>query len=397
MSPRSDGASHPIEMPERAPASTARKVVIAGVTLGALTALLIIGIVPRLARRADVQATTAEINGPRRVVVATVHPVAGPTTVTLPGSANAFRAAGVYAKASGFVRKVNVDLGDRVKAGQVLVELEIPENDEDVRRARAQLEAAEANVGLFEANASRNSRLAQQGIVAPALSEQVTEQANSARAAAKTSRAELQRLTAVQSYQRVVAPFAGVVSRRLVEPGQLVNVGTGSGPGALLVEISDTSRLRVFFDVPQNLAIDLKVGQKAKVFYPNAPDRQVDGEILRTAGALDPTLRTLKAEIDLDDKSGILAGSFVNVTVAIPRAAPVIVIPASALAVQKEGTLVAVVSDGKIAWRHIKTGRDLGKEIEVVVGLSDGDKVVLNPQDDLTDGMEVHVTERSKS
>lgn len=396
MIPPGNVVPQAVEHPVPRAASLGRTIAIGVVALIVIGGLLAIGVVPRWQRKQRVDAAAADATGPRRVVVGTAHFNAGPTTMTLPASANAYRTGSVYAKASGFVRKVHVDLGDEVKAGQVLVELEIPESDQDVHRAHAQMEEAEANVGLFEANAKRNNALAAQGVVSSAQAETVTEQANSARAAAKTSRAELERLTALQRYQRIVAPFAGVISRRLVEPGQLVSVGSGTGTGALLVEVSDTSRLRVFFDVPQSLAIDLHVGQDAAIFYPNDPKREVAGKILRTSGALDPTLRTLKAEIDLDGKSGIIAGAFVSVRVSVPRAAPVILIAGSALAVRKDGPQVAIVKDGKVRWQAIALGRDLGKELEVVRGVSEGDKLVLNPEDDLIEGQEVRATDRGQ-
>jgi len=354
--------------------------------------LLAIGIVPRLRRNARVAEATKDSAAPRRVVVAAAKLTEGPTRITLPGTANAFRATGVYAKASGFVQKVHVDLGDHVKAGQLLVELEIPETDEELRRAHAQVEAAEANIGLYETNAARSERLNKEGIVSTLAAEQAREQANSARAAAKTTRADVQRLSAVQRYGRITAPFSGVISRRLVEPGQLVNVG--GGPGALLVEVADTQRLRVFFDVPQTLAGDLRIGQEANVFLPNRPAQAVVAKVVRTSGALDPSLRTLRAEVDIDGGQGILAGAFVNVTLSVSRAAPALLVPASALAIQAEGPRVAVVVGNKVRWAPIQIGRDLGKEIEIATGVVPGDRLVLNPPDDLAEGEEIRATDR---
>ncbi len=360
--------------------------------LTVLGGLLAIGILPRIRQHDAVAAASHEAAAPRRVVVGTANPVEGPFTITLPGSANPFRITGVYAKASGFVRKVHVELGDRVKAGQLLVELEIPETDEELRRVRAQVEEAEANVGLFDSNAARNDKLGRDGIVSTLASEQARQQANTARAAAKTSRAELQRVAALQGYRRIVAPFSGVVSRRIVEPGQLVTFG--SGAGALLVEIADTDRLRVLFDVPQVIAADLEVGQKAIVFSPSDPARAVEANVVRTAGSLDTSTRTLRAEVDLDGKAGIFSGAFVSVKLSIPRKRPVIMIPASALSIRKEGPLVARVTGDKIAWVPVTIGRDLGKELEIVTGVAAKDRLVLNAPDDLREGEAVRVTDR---
>jgi RND family efflux transporter MFP subunit len=213
--------------------------------------------------------------------------------------------------------------------------------------------------------------------------------ANSAVASVATRKAELQRLNVMRGYQQIVAPFDGIVTRRGTDPGALVGAG-GSG-GVALFEVADVTLLRVFVDVPDAYAGDVKNDVEALVFSPRDPAQKVAGKVARTSGVLEQATRTLRAEIHVHGEGAVVPGAFVYVKLAVPRAKPAPIIPASALIVRKEGTLVAKVAGGKLTLVPVMVGRDFGKEIELLDGAKVGEDVVLNASDVLETGQVVEV------
>ncbi len=359
------------------------------VALIAVGSAVAAGVVPRLHQRTNLDHTQAEVLAPRLVRVTAVKSSAKNAEVTLPGTSAPYQSTFLYAKAAGFLRRNLVDVGDTVKAGQLLAEIDSPETEEDMRLAQVRLDEAAANVGLVQRTAQRNGQLVGVGVVSQQQLEDSTALANSAVAALRTRKAELQRMSALHGYQRVVAPFDGVVTRRNVDRGMLV--GTANGGSAALFEVAQVDQLRVFVDVPQYLAREVKPGLEAVVFAPSDPQRKAKGVVARTSGVLDQTTRTLHTEVHIVGDGTVLPGAFVYVRFVVTRAAAPLLVPANALLVRKEGTQLARVIDGKIAMTPVKISRDLGKDIELIDGIKLGETVVLNPPDDLSDGLPVRL------
>jgi RND family efflux transporter MFP subunit len=354
-----------------------------------LAGAVAIGVGPRLEQR-DARARATEVaTGPRRVRVAPVRAGDPETTVTLPASSTPMRSAVLYSRSTGFVRENLVDIGDRVTNGQLLARVDAPETNEEIRLAKARLAEARANVGLYESTSGRMSALARGGAASQQEADDALTQANSASAAVATRRADLQRLEVLRDYQQIVAPFAGLVTRRLVDPGALV--GPASAGGVAMFEIADVDTVRIIVDVPDSYAADVGLGVKAEVYSPRDPAKHVEGTVTRTSGVLAQDTRTLRVEIHVPGGEVVLPGAFVYARLKLPRASPPPVIPASALIVRKEGTLVAKVVDGVVTLAPVVLGRDFGKEIEIVAGIAAGDSVVVQPSDTLADGETVEV------
>jgi RND family efflux transporter MFP subunit len=363
-----------------------RAIALGGVVLVAAVA---VGVGPRLKQREALARAEKELAGPRRVRVAAVRAGEPRTELTLPGTSAPFHSSVLYAKSSGFVRRNLVDVGDRVKAGQLLAEIDAPETAEEIRLAQARLDEAEANVGIAQNTADRAGRLLGSGVVSQQQGDDTRAQANSAVAAVATRKAELQRLVVLRGYQQIVAPFDGFITKRGTSPGALVGAaGTG---GVALFEVSDVAMLRVLVDVPDAYAADVKPDVEAQVFSPRDPATKVSGKVARTTGVLEQTTRTLRAEVHVRGEGAVLPGAFVYVKLSIPRAHPSPRIPASALIVRKEGTLVAKADHGRLTLAPVTLGRDFGKEIEVLEGVKVDDQVVVNASDELETGMAVEV------
>jgi RND family efflux transporter MFP subunit len=284
-----------------------------------------------------------------------------------------------------------VDLGDEVKEGQLLAVLHAPELEAELARANARFGEVERNLTLSKTSAERHARLAGAGISSQEAADEARARANSAEAALDSGSAEVSRLSALYAYRRVVAPFAGTITRRGVDKGALVKSSSTA-----LYEIAQTSTLKIFVDVPQTLAGDIHPGVEAQVFTPEAPERLHAGKVVRTSRALDPSTRTLRTEIHLPGATakGPLAGAFVRVRLAVSRAAPPVLVAATALVVGKEGPRVLVLGAGnKLQSRPVMIGRDFGNDLEVLDGLQAGERVVMNPPDDLQAGAVVTVAE----
>lgn len=346
-----------------------------------LAGAVAIGVGPRLEQKDARAESTREATGPRRVRVATVRAGDADLVVTLPGSSAPKREAVLYSRSTGFVRENLVDIGQRVEPGQLLAKIDAPETNEEIRLAKARLSEARANVGLYDSTSARVSALTKSGAASQQEADDALTQANSANALVATRRADLQRLEALRDYQQIVAPFAGVITRRLVDPGTLV--GPASAGGVAMFEIADVENLRVVVDVPDSYANDIALGIEAEVYTPRNPAQSVAGKVTRTSGVLAQNSRSMRVEVDVTASEVVLPGAFVYVRLHVPRASPPPVIPASALVIRKEGTLVAKVVGDTVTMAPVVLGRDFGKEIEIVDGIAPGDTVIVQPSDTL--------------
>jgi RND family efflux transporter MFP subunit len=335
----------------------------------------------------------------------------------LPGSIQAVTEAPVLARAEGFVIKRYVDIGDRVAPGQLLAEIEAPDLDQQVRQAQASLQQAradlerataaleqgQANESLAKVTAGRWENLTRQGIASRQENDQYQAQFQAqvanvraldrAVAAAKSSieaaEANVARFTDLKSYLKVKAPFAGVITLRNVDVGALVNSGN-----TLLFRIAQTNPLRTYLNVPQSSASDVRVGQVAILSTSDLPERKFPGKVARTANALDPSTRTLLVEIHVANPDGkLMPGMYAQVDLNLPRKDPPLLMPSDTLVVRPEGTLVAVLGpENVVHFQRITVGRDFGDRIEALSGLTEGQKVIVNPNDSVQEGVKVHPT-----
>jgi len=351
---------------------------------------LAVGLIPRfLAKRALVKETAENAVQ----TVETVSPGPGKTEmgVPLPAEVQAFVEAPIYARANGYLKRWDVDIGQHVEAGQLLAEIDTPEVDQQLAQARAEVAQADANLALAKSTSERWVDL----LKTASVSEQETAEKKSdyilKQATVESARANVQRLNDLKSFDRVTAPFAGVVTARSTDIGQLI--AAGSGPE--LFRLAQTDPLRVYVRVPQSLVHAIAPGQKAELTFQEMPGRNFEATVIRTAGAVDPASRTLQVELQVPNPRGeILSGSYAQVRLKENAAANVLVISDNALIFRAQGMQAAVVgADNKVQLHNLRLGRDFGNAVEVLSGLEATDRVILNPPDAIADGMLVQVAQ----
>jgi len=388
-----------VKQPERetghAPRETGSKhgVLITVIVLAIIAAVVIGGIVPRLRAKEALQKETYDLAVP---TVNVTHPKQGApqTEIVLPGNMQAFTESPIYARTNGYLKKWYVDIGGRVKTGQLLAEIETPEVDQQLQQARSQLNTAKANYNLAQITSNRYQELKNTDSVAQ---QDVDNALGSERAnAATVSAAEYQvkYLEQLESFRKIYAPFDGIITVRNTDVGHLINSGAGSAT-AELFHIAAIHTLRVYINVPQQFSPAAKSGLPATLTLQEFPGRKFKGTLVRTANAIDLATRTLLVEVDVDNPTGeLLPGAFAEVHLAVPSGAPTFILPVSALIFRAQGLQVGVVRDGKRAeLANIILGRDFGSEVEVVSGLQADDQVIINPPDSLITGEEVRVAQ----
>jgi RND family efflux transporter MFP subunit len=394
--------------------STVRNLVVLTVII--LIGAFAIGYLPRHRRQLQLVAeadTQKEALPEVSFVPVTRAAVSG--NLILPGSIQAVTEAPVLARAEGFVNKRYVDIGDRVTSGQLLAEIEAPDLDQQVRqaqaslqqsradleRATAALEQAKVNESVAKVTAGRWSNLVREGIASKQENDLYQGQYQSqmanvraldravaaARSSVDVAQANVDRITDLKSYLKVKAPFAGVITLRNVDVGALVNSGN-----TLLFRIAQTNPLRTYLNVPQSSASDVHVGQTATLSTSDLPERKFPGNVARTANSLDPATRTLLVEIHVANPDGkLMPGMYAQVDLNLPRKDPPLLMPSDTLVVRPEGTLVAVLGpENVVHFQQITVGRDFGDRIEVLSGLTEGQKVIVNPNDSVQEGVKVH-------
>jgi RND family efflux transporter MFP subunit len=325
-------------------------------------------------------------------------------SVTWPGTTEAFEQANIYARASGYVSKRNVDIGSRVKAGDLLVEITAPELDHQIANAegtlaqmQASLEQAIANRDLARVTWDRDNPLVQKGWVTAQQgdTDRLTLTARDAavsvaQANIVAQKAQLQVLNQQKAYQSVVAPFDGVITQRNIDIGSLVQADAASGTFLFTLMQSDVLRIQLY--VPQDEAFGVAPGVEAVIRVPEIPGRDFPGKVTRIADALQPGSRTLLTEIDVPNPDHVLSpGIYCNVELKIPRRTPSLIVPSEAIVFNRDGLNVAVVENGVAHIHRVTVVRDFGTTVEVSAGVKDGDQVILNPPVDLTDGHKVEI------
>jgi len=334
-------------------------------------------------------AVAAEAPAHRTTVnVVTAHKTSIATELVLPASLQALQEAAVYARTTGYLSKFMVDIGDPVKAGQVLAVIDTPEVDQQLASAQASLLQSQANATLAAATAKRWRSLADQKAVSSQEVEEKEAAASASAAAAQAAAAEVSRLTQLKGFATVVAPFDGVVSARGADIGTLITTDTNR---PLLFRITQQGTLRVYAGIPQSYMRDVRVGLDVDVLVREFPDHPFTGHISRIAGALDPVSRTLQVEVQIpNDKGELLPGMFVQLRFKLTPAQPPLLVPSNAPIIRADGNQLAVVdAENKIRLQKVKFGRDFGSQIEIVSGIEDGALVVANPSDALYEGQVV--------
>jgi RND family efflux transporter MFP subunit len=419
--------------------------------LALLATLLLIGVVPRLRQNAElVAASTAPDAGLVPVSVVPPRRADGPIDLVLPSNIQAIEETAIYARTAGYVRERYVDIGQRVSAGEVLAQIDTPELDQELgqaraalaqtrsslaqaqasvaqananlQQARASLDQAKANEGFAAATADRFTRLEHAELVAhqdadekrtalsAARATTAASQANidamqanvgaleasvgAARANVAANEANVQRLMALQSFQKVEAPFAGIITLRGIDRGALITAGSGTGTSPLF-RIARVDDLRIFVNVPQTFVRSVVAGQAVQVLVPEFPQRTFAGRIASTAGALEATSRTLLTEVRVRNEDGaLMPGMYAQVKFSLVPADAVWIVPATALIARAAGPQVlAVHGDGTVHYLGVQLGRDLGQSIEIVSGLTGQERLVVSPPDGLRENARVAVAE----
>jgi RND family efflux transporter MFP subunit len=346
------------------------------------------GVVSRVSERATLATDTAELAIP---TVSTIKPMAGSATeeLVLPASVQAYYEAMIFARTNGYVRNWYTDIGTRVKKGQLLAEIDTPEVDQQLRQARADFSTAQANFRLAHTTDQRWRELLVTNSVSHQAADSAAGDASAKRAALASAAANVARLSDLESFKRVVAPFDGVVTSRNTDIGALINAGQGNA----LFRVADTSKLRVYVLVPQLYAANTTPGLDADLMFPERPGKNYPAQVVRTADALDPISRTLQVELLVDNSSGeLFPGAYAQVHFKLPRGAGSLSVPANAVLFRSADLQVAVVgADHRVTLKSITTGRDFGTSLEVLTGLSPGEDIIANPPDSLTTGALVRV------
>lgn len=378
------------ELPSADPSSVKRVLIIgavaAAVVLAAGTGLRIMKV-----RSLDAEAKAAETP-----TVSVFQPSRGAgSAMTLPGRLQAWNEAPVYARTGGYLRRWYVDIGTRVKAGQLLAEIDAPEVDQQLASAQAALAASTAQLDLSEATAGRWQRLADRGLVSPQAVEEKTGDLAARRALRNQAAAEVQRLRTLTGFKRIVAPFDGVVTTRSVDTGALVSSGATAQP---LFTVADARRLQLYVSLPENLA-RIPMGSVASFTVPDQPGKDFKAIFTADAGAVDPRTGAVTAQLAVDNTAGLLRpGGYATVSLMPPKGlVNNIRVPASALLFRREGASVAIVdASGKVAIRSIKIARDDGRNLAIASGLTGQEWVVDNPSSAISAGQAVR-TVRAKA
>ncbi len=329
------------------------------------------------------------------VTVATIKPAAQSelSELVLPGNIQANYEAPIYARTSGYLKRWLVDIGAPVKAGQLLAQIESPEVDSQLRQAEADLATAEANQKIAALTAERWRNLRASDSVSKQEADEKISLAASGEAQMQAARANVQRLRQLSGFEKIVAPFDGVVTARNTDIGQLISAGENTGPA--LFRVADMRRLRLYVRVPQTYAAAMKPGLQAEVLFPDHPGKTYTATLDSTSSAIDTATRTLLAQLVIDNRSGeLLPGAYTEVHFKLPPGATgeSYKLPANVLLFRGDGMHVGVVGpDNKVVLKPVTVGRDYGSDIEIIQGLDAKDDVILSPPDSLTDGVVVRV------
>jgi RND family efflux transporter MFP subunit len=361
------------------------------IALIAAAALLITGIYSRVKARTTLNAETAQV-AITSVSVVSPKPTAPAQEIVLPGNVQPFITSPIYARTNGYLRKWYFDIGAHVKKGQLLAVIETPEVDQQLEQSFSNLSTAKANLALAEITKNRYQGLKKTNAVSQQDVDNAVGTYNANSAIVEANQANVKQLQALQSFEKVYAPFDGVVTARNTDIGDLINSGSSSNVKTDLFHIAQPGTLRVYVNVPEEYSQGMKVGMTADLSLAEFPGRKFQGKLVRTAEAINVTTRTLLIEVDVPNPtSTLLTGSYAEVHLAVPRQSSAYVIPVNTLIFRAEGLHVGVVKDGRVVLTTVTPGHDFGNTIEIVSGLQPDDQVIINPPDSIVHGQQVKV------
>ena len=354
--------------------------------------LVVFGILPRIQARTALRQETIRMAVP---TVAVVQPKrsAPAQEIVLPANVQAFADAPIYARTNGYLKRWYVDIGSRVKEGQLLAEIDTPEVNQQLRQSRADLGTTQANLNLSKITADRYQGLLKTDSVSKQESDNAAGDYEAKQANVQSAQANVRRLEELQSFQKIYAPFSGVITARNTDVGALINSGSTGGNGNELFHIAQPDKLRVYVSVPQVYSQAAKPGLTADLTLAEFPGRRFQGKLVRTANAIDPASRTLLVEIAVNNPTGqLFTGSYAEVHFKLPTPASSLILPVNTLLFRSEGLRVATVGqDQKVELKQITLGHDFGGEVEVVAGLDGTENVIINPPDSVADGETVRI------
>jgi RND family efflux transporter MFP subunit len=359
--------------------------------------VVISGIVPRVRARTALRNETNQLAVPA-VIVAQPKKSAPAQEIILPANVQAFKDAPIYARTNGYLKRWYVDIGGRVKTGQLLAEIDTPEVDQQLYQATADLSTAEANMHLSEITATRYLGLLKSDSVSQQDADNAAGDFAAKQAIVQSAQANLRRLQELQSFEKIYAPFNGVITARNTDIGQLINSGSSTGAKSELFHIASPGKLRVYANVPQVYSQAAKPGLKADLTLDEFPGRRFEGTLVRTADAIDTASRTLLVEIEVNNPTGeLFTGSYAAVHLKLPGSVTTYTIPVNTLLFRSEGLRVAVVRDNKAELIPVTLGRDFGSDVEVLVGLNGDENLVVNPPDSLVSGQQLRLTQNASA
>lgn len=322
---------------------------------------------------------------------------ASTSDLSLPGNTTAFDDTPIYARTNGYLKAFYVDIGQRVVKGQLMAVIETPEVDEQLQVAMSDLKSAQADLALANTTSERYQNLLKQDSVSKQETDVAVSGAAAKKAAAEAQMANVRRLQQLQSFERIYAPFSGVVTARNTDIGSLINAGSGSAQPRDLFRIASTNQLRVFVAVPEPYAPVIHNGDTAGLTLDEYPGQQFTGIITRNSSAIDAASRTLNVEVDVDNRdSKLLPGAYVFVHFHIPQQVRMLSVPANTLLFRAEGLRVGVLRDGKVHLQPVSIGKDNGSTLEIASGVTANDLIVLDPSDSLFEGQPVRVGQSVK-
>src|SRR5271156_3797944 len=351
-----------------------------------VAALLLSGIWSRVKARKKLSVETEQV-GLTAVSVVEPTPATPTQEIILPGNVQPFISSPIYSRTNGDLKKWYFDIGSHVKEGQLLAEIETPEVDQQLQQARSNLLTAKANLELAAITQARYKGL----LKSEAVSQQDVDNAvgtyNANKAIVEAAQAAVDQFAALVSFEKVYAPFDGIITARNTDIGDLINSGSGGGVKTDLFHMAQPGKLRVYVNVPEEYSQGIKVGMTADLILAEFPGRKFQGRLVRTADAINITTRTLLIEIDVDNPTGaLLTGSYAEVHLAVPAQASTFLIPVNTLIFRSEGLHVGVVKDGKVELTAVTLGHDFGNQVEVVSGLKPDDQIIVNPPDSIVHG-----------
>jgi RND family efflux transporter MFP subunit len=377
------------------PPRSGHGVIIAILVVIIVAGIVVMGVVPRLRAKAALRTETTNLAIPTVVVIHAKH--GDPEQeIVLPGNIQAFEDAPIYARTNGYLKKWYVDIGANVKSGQLLAEIETPEVAQQLLVARADLNTAQANMNLSKITADRFDGLKNTDAVSKQDVDNAHGDFEAKKAMVSAAGSNVKRLEETEAFNKIYAPFDGIITARNTDVGQLIDSGSG-GAAKELFHIRSTRVLRVYINVPQQYSQAAKPGLTADLTLAEFPGRRFKGQLVRTSKAIDQASRTLLVEVDVNNTAGeLLPGAYAGVHLKLPEGVPTFILPVNTLIFRSQGLQIATVANGKASLVPIVLGRDFGSEVEVVSGLTGQENVMVNPPDSLVEGEQVQIAQQNQ-